>query len=153
MRHDLLPILRASLALFLLISTAVILYTTAQNTRSARSLADRALQSTAFALGSSAEGALYEGGSKAVDEIREIFSDRVVAYARIASRDGEILFHTNPRLVGSRLAGDELNRSWPVGTFLGRRAILGTGLPAYEFHNEIHRPSRKSWASSFLRWR
>jgi len=58
MRHDLLPILRAILALFLLISTAVILYTTVQNTRSARSLADRALQSTAFALGSSAEGAL-----------------------------------------------------------------------------------------------
>ena len=105
MRHDLLPSLRAGLALFLLISTAVILYTTVQNTRSARSLADR-----------------------------------VVAYARIASRDGEILFHTNPRLVGSRLAGDELNRSWPAGTFLGRRVILGTGLPAYEFHNEIHRP-------------
>ena len=129
--------LRVSLAFFLLLSTAAILFTTAESTRSARSLATQALESTALALSSSAETALRSGGNKMGGEIRQILSDRVVAYALIAGQDGTIQFHTNPRLVGSHLSREDQN--WPSGTAFGRTITLGTGLPAYEFNYILHR--------------
>jgi hypothetical protein len=133
-----LTILRISLAFFLLLSSAAILYTTARNYQSAQSLADQSLESTALALSSSAEGALRAGGSKAEAEIREIFSDRVVAYALIADERGRILFHTNPRRVGSILSEEEKSPLWGSRITSGRRIILGTGLPAYEFSYSLH---------------
>jgi len=133
-----LTILRISLAFFLLLSSAAILYTTARNYQSAQSLADQSLESTALALSSSAEGALRAGGSEAEAEIREIFSDRVVAYALIADERGRILFHTNPRRVGSILSEEEKGPLWGSRITSGRRIILGTGLPAYEFSYSLH---------------
>ena len=132
-------VLRVSLAIFLLISSAVILYTTAQNLHSVQMLSTRALESTALALSSSAETALRATGNAAGAEIREIFSDRVVAYALIAGKDGKVLFHTNPRLIGSHLSG-EGKQKWPSTTASGRRIKLRTGLPAYEFNYILHRP-------------
>jgi two-component system sensor histidine kinase HydH len=139
MRPYLLKILRFGLAVFLFLSSAAILYTTTQNNRSVQSLATQALESTALALSSSAENALRESGDKAQDEIRQILSDRVVAYALIASRDGKVLFHRNPRLVDSQLAREDMN--WPSGTASGQRITLRTGLPAYEFNYVLHRPN------------
>lgn len=135
-------VLRVSLLLFVGLSTAVILYTTKRNVAAAQGLADKALLSTAFALGSSAETALTRGGDEAMKTIREIFSDRVVAYARITTLDGEILFHTNPRLTGTRLDPEQVVLARPQGTgaFTSRRVLLGTGLQGYEFHEMIHRP-------------
>ena len=132
-------ILRLSLALFLILSSAAILYTTHQNAQSSQSLAVQALESTALALSSTAESALRTLGSKASEEIREIFSDRVVAYALIVGRDGRILFHTNPRLVGSHISEEETNQKWPSKPAFGRRITLRTGLPAYEFNYLLHR--------------
>jgi hypothetical protein len=45
-----------SLALLLILSSAAILYTTAESTQSAQSLADQALESTALALSPSRKG-------------------------------------------------------------------------------------------------
>jgi two-component system sensor histidine kinase HydH len=131
--------LRISLALFLTLSSAAILYTTARNQRAAVSLAEQSLENTALALSSSAESALRTLASKASQEIREIFSDRVVAYALIVGRDGKILFHTNPRLVGSYISEEESNPEWPSKPASGRRITLRTGLPAYEFNYILHR--------------
>jgi two-component system sensor histidine kinase HydH len=128
-----LMILRISLALFLSLSSAAILYTTARNEQSAQSMADQSLKSTALALSSSAEVTLRRGGSGADAEMREIFSDRVVAYALIADEGGRILFHTNPRRAGSILSEEEKGPLWGSKKTSGRRIILGTGLPAYEF--------------------
>jgi two-component system, NtrC family, sensor histidine kinase HydH len=133
-------VLRISLALLVVLSSAAVLYTTVRNTRSAASLADQALESTALALSSSAETALRAGVSASGEEISEIFSDRVVAYALIAGQDGSILFHTNPRLVGARLGKEDSEASWPAKTASGRRTTLGTGVPAYEFNYVLHRP-------------
>jgi len=143
MRPYLTNVLRISLAFFLMLSSGAILYTTAQNYRSAQIFAEQALESTALALSSSAEGALRAGG-KAEAEIREIFSDRVVAYGLIADEKGQILFHTNPRRVGSRLSAEETITQWPSKTAFGRRIILGTGLPAYEFNFLLHRPDGRA---------
>jgi len=132
-------ILRLSLALFLILSSAAILYTTHQNAQSSQSLAIQALESTALALSSTAESALRTLGSKASGEIREIFSDRIVAYALIVGRDGKILFHTNPRLVGSHISEEESSQKWPSKPASGQRITLRTGLPAYEFNYLLHR--------------
>jgi two-component system, NtrC family, sensor histidine kinase HydH len=144
MRPYLPNILRISLAFFLILSSGAILYTTAQNYQSAQSLADQALESTGLALSSSAEGALRAGGRNADAEIREIFSDRVVAYGLIADEKGQVLFHTNPRRVGSRLSAEETITQWSSKTAFGRRIILGTGIPAYEFNYLLHRPDGRA---------
>ena len=140
MQPHLLTTLRLILLLFLVISSFAIIYATGKNIQIVESLAELSLQSTALSLSSSAESALKEGERRGAEEFRQIFSDRVVAYALIADKKGEILFHTNPRLAGSSLPGESFPRNWPSVTASGRRIILGTGLPGYEFNYLLHSP-------------
>ena len=140
MRFTLLSTLRVILLGFLILSSFAIIYATNQNIRTVESLAVLALESTALSLSSSAESALRSGESRGGEEIRRIFSDRVVAYALVADKKGQILFHTNPRLVGSVLAEESFRQQWPAVTASGRRIVLGTGLPAYEFNFVLHSP-------------
>jgi len=78
---------RSILFLFLLLSSSAILYGTAVNTRAVRDLAETAMESAALTLSTSAESALRSGGSRAEGEVRNILSDRVVAYAMVARKD------------------------------------------------------------------
>jgi two-component system sensor histidine kinase HydH len=133
-------LLRGALFAFLLLSSAAILYTTAQNILMAESLADQALESTALSLSTSAEMELRAGHGWTGDHIRQLFSDRVVAYALIAHEDGKILFHTNPYLVGSVLAEKGLDEWLKSGKASGERITLKTGLPAFQFNFPLHRP-------------
>ncbi len=138
-RQPVLPaVLRAVLVVFLVLSTSAILYATALNVRTVESLSARSLESTALALSYAVEGALRSGGDRADEEVRGVLSDRVVAYALIAGEGGEILFHTNPRLAGSRLP--ESPAEWlRAGLAYGRRVTLGTGLPAFEYNHIVRR--------------
>ncbi len=131
--------LRVGLGLFLILSSAAIFYTTARNYQSAQSLAEQALESTGLGLASSAESVLRHAGSHAEIEFQELFSERVVAYALIAGKGGEILFHTNPRRIGSSLSKEEMGPHWESQKAFGRRITLRTGRPAYEFNAPIHR--------------
>lgn len=135
--------LRAILFLFLLLSSAAILYATTLNSRTAQTLAESSLESTALALSTSAESALRAGWNQAEGEIRDVLSDRVVAYAMIARKDGTILFHTNPGLAGTRIHEAGLGEWLRSGKTYGRRVTLGTGLPAYEFNYLLHGPDGK----------
>ena len=142
-RPKLLTLLRVVLFTFLLFTSASLLYATGLFTGNVRYLAGKALESTALALSASAESALRSNGNRFDEEIRDILSDRVVAYALIAGRDGMILFHTNPALVGVRLPATATG-GWPSnGRFDGRRIRLGTGPPAYEFDYVLQRPDGK----------
>lgn len=140
MRGALLTVLRAVLFLVLAVSSAAILYALARNAENARALAEESLESTALALSASAENALRAGGGRATGEVREILSDRVVAYALIASRDGTVLFHTNPRLAGTRISGEAPWSPGETGRGAGRRVALGTGIPAYEYDYVLRGP-------------
>lgn len=133
-----LNVIRFGLAFFLILSSFAILYSTARNFQSARLLADQSLENTALALSSSAEIVLRREGKGTDPDIREIFSDRVVAYALIVNPQGEILFHTNSRLAGSVLPAEEMGTLGMSKKASGRRIILGTGLPAYEFNYPVH---------------
>jgi signal transduction histidine kinase len=137
MRLVLPTILRLVLVAFLAVSSAAILYATAMNERTVESLADRSLESTALSLSAATESALRAGGAGTDREVRVILSDRVVAYALVADGDGKVRFHTNPGLEGGRLPEDV--RQWlREGQPSGRRVVLGTGLPAYEYDYILH---------------
>jgi signal transduction histidine kinase len=139
-RPGIVVLFRPILFLFLLLSSSAILYGTAVNTRAVRDLAENAMESTALALSTSAESALRSGGNRAEGEVRNILSDRVVAYAMVAREDGTIMLHTNPGMVGSNIREAGLGEWLRSGKTFGRRITLGTGLPAYEFNYLLHRP-------------
>jgi hypothetical protein len=121
------------LFLFLTILSAAVVYVTIQNDESARTQADQALESTALGLASAAENALRNKMAGSDNEMREIFSDRVLAYALIVDKNGEILFHTNLRLVGSNLHETGIDQWLQSGVPAGRRIALLTGIPAYQY--------------------
>jgi two-component system sensor histidine kinase HydH len=133
-------IIRAILFLLLAFFSFAMIYSTHQNTRTARSLARTSLESTALALSTAAENVLRKSRTDKETEIRDILSDRVIAYALIARRDGTILFHTNPRLAGQILPQNEVDRQLAEGSVSNREITLGTGTPAYEFNFTLHRP-------------
>ena len=130
--------LRATLFLFLILTTLAILYTTYQNTQSAKVMADQALESTGSALASTLEAELRSGDTLAADHVRRILSDRIIAYALVADREGLTVFHTNSGLIGMRLKVPGMEEWLKSGQAYGRRVILGTGLPAYEFNYPLH---------------
>ena len=137
MRPVLPEVLRIILFAFLAVSSSAILYATVMNERTVESLADRLLESTALALSSATESALRTGRGGTDSEVQGILSDRVVAYALIAERNGMIRFHTNVRMTGTRLP--ENPGEWlRTGQASGRRVVLGTGLPAYEYDYILH---------------
>jgi two-component system sensor histidine kinase HydH len=140
MRYHLPALLRTGLFLLLFILSLAMIYTTSQNTLAARTLAAQSLEGTALALSFAAERALRKAGSESNEEIRAVLSDRVVAYALIAAKDGTILFHTNPRLKGTRIPEQEVDQWARSDTPSGRRITLGTGIPAYAFDSVIHGP-------------
>jgi two-component system, NtrC family, sensor histidine kinase HydH len=137
-------LMRVALLLFLVLSSSAILYTTAQNTRSARDLSNQALEGTALALASTLEAELRSGDNLAEEHVRRILSDRVVAYALVSNAKGEILFHTNSGLIGSRLPEENLNPWLQSGKAYGRRIMLKTGLPAFEFNYPLHLPTGRT---------
>ncbi len=129
---------RLGLFLLLAIFSAALVYITHQNAEIARSLAAKSLESTALALSTAAENALRLYGSDK-EQVRNILSDRIVAYAFITDPNGTILFHTNPGRIGTVLTKEDMG-DWRPGPVASRQIILGTGIPAYEFDFTLHGP-------------
>ena len=123
----------------LLFITGAIIMTTWQNLRSVRTVADQSIQNLATALSLSAENALRAQKIRAYDEIRRIFSDRIVAYAFIANRDGRIVYHTNPSLIGSTVEDKEqVDAVFRSQKPAGLGTTLRTGVSAYQFNYMLH---------------
>jgi signal transduction histidine kinase len=129
-------ILRFSLLLLLLILTLAIIFTTKENVKTVRDLAIQSLENTADGLYRAAENALREKDSS---KIGDIFSDRIVAYALIAQKDGNVLYHTNPALKNTKLPAEEIEKKISFGKTTYQRIKLGTGMPAYECNFIIER--------------
>lgn len=133
-------ILRFNLFSLLLIFSLAIIFMTNQNVQIVRKTAIQSLTDTALGLSSKADDSLRSMGGKDPSDMSVIFSDRIVAYALIARKDGTILFHTNPALINTKLPAQEIEKWISAGTFASRRIILGTGVPAYEFNFVMYRP-------------
>jgi len=126
-------ILRFGIFLLLIIFSLSIIFTTNKNVQIVKTLAVQSLTNTADGLSLAVEDELQSAREKDSSGIRKIFSDRIVAYALIAQKDGTILFHTNPSLKNTKLSGREMEKWIKSGTRTNRRITLGTGIPAYEF--------------------
>lgn len=123
-----------SLIAFLVLTSVAIIYTTGQNIAAVKSLALQSLNATAFSLASSAENLVREQKRPLERELREIFADRVVAYALIAGKDGVVQFHTNPGLIGKSLEGQPLGAFFVYKKAAGTMIHLQTGQSAYEYN-------------------
>jgi two-component system sensor histidine kinase HydH len=76
--------------------------------------------------------------------LQELVSEqhqREVAFLAIIDRDGTVLAHTNPRLVGTRVEDAEFLRVRDTGQLTGRVVTLGTGEEVYELTMPFHVPS------------
>jgi two-component system, NtrC family, sensor histidine kinase HydH len=143
LKHLYIPgILRISLFLFLLIFTSAIVFTTNENVKIVQTLAFQSLTDTALGLSSAAENTLRAMEGKDTSGVKDVFSDRVVAYALIAQKDGNILFHTNPDLINTKLPSTEIEEWISTGTYTSRRIKLGTGVSAYEFNFVMYRQDK-----------
>jgi len=105
-----------------------------------RKLAVDSLKNTANGLKLNTEKTLRSIGEDDSSEISKVFDDRIVAYAFIAEKDGNILFHTNPALKNTKMFSSQEMEKWiNAGIDTDRRITLGTGMPAYEFNYIIDR--------------
>lgn len=140
-KHIYIPsILRFSLLILLLILSLAIIFTTNRNVTIVSKLAVDSLKNTANGLKLNTENALRSTGEDDSSEISKVFDDRIVAYAFIAEKDGNILFHTNRALKNTKMFSSQEMENWiSAGTDTDRRITLGTGMPAYEFNYIIDR--------------
>jgi signal transduction histidine kinase len=112
----------------LVAATAGTLSATYVADQAVRTLALRSLESTARGISLAAEQVLREEEGRTV-QFDRLFSERIVAYALIASREGTVLFHTNPDLRGSVFEDGAVFAALAAGGGASRRALLGTGRP------------------------
>ncbi len=112
----------------LLAASAGILSSTYFADRAVRTLAGQSLENTARGISLAAEQVLRAEEGRVV-QFERLFSDRIVAYALIASTDGVILFHTNPDLRGGPFDDSAAFGRLADGPTASRRALLGTGRP------------------------
>ena len=112
-RRPLIWTLRAAVACAIALSSGGLLYGVSRAVGQARELAERSLESTAVSLAASLERALRSAGP---EEAQAVLSDRVVAYAQLASSQGRVLLHTNPDLVGTTLPAAEVSKWLAPGT-------------------------------------
>ncbi len=134
-------IIRAGLLFLLLFFSFALIFTTYQNYQSAKELADQSLKNTALALAATAENVLTATKhNNAIEKLRNIMSDRVIAYALITDRNGVIIYHTNERLLGGRI--DDLGeKAKKIENGKGQWITLGTGISAYEFNSLCRLPN------------
>jgi two-component system sensor histidine kinase HydH len=65
---------------------------------------------------------------------------REIAFLAIGERDGTIIAHTNPRLVGNRLDDAAFLHTRDTGRSIGEFVVLGTGEEVYEMTVPFHIP-------------
>jgi signal transduction histidine kinase len=112
----------------LLAASAGIISSTSFADRAVRALALQSLESTARGISLAAEQLLKTEDGRSV-QFERLFSERIVAYALIASADGAVLFHTNPDLRGTPFDDRDAFSRLSEGATASRRALLGTGRP------------------------
>lgn len=106
-----------------------------RNFSTAAPIANDNLRGLALTIASAMEGVAERDSSL---QSLPSFQTPEVAYAMIINTSGEILFHSNPDLVGTSV-GDTRYRAVLVGGSLGEERIrLGTGEHVYEFQAPFH---------------
>ncbi len=148
-----LPPVRSLLAVVILLSLGLVVVTLL-NYRTAVRVAEETLRNQGVSIGlelaaeararSAWEGPALEG---LMSERRR----REVAFLAIIDREGKILAHTNPRLVGTSLEDAAFLSVRETGQLVGRMAILGTGEEVFELTMPFHVPAGGPGAQTDVR--
>ncbi len=137
------PPLRSLLVTVVLLSLGLV-FVTILNYRTAVRVADETLRNQGVSIGlelaAEARGRrAWEG--PALQELVGEQHQREVAFLAIIDRDGTVLAHTNPRLVGTHVEDAEFVTVRDTGQLTGRVVTLGTGEDVYELTMPFHVPS------------
>jgi two-component system sensor histidine kinase HydH len=130
------------LAAVLVLSLGLILVTTL-NYRTAVRVADETLQNQGVAISMELAAEARSRGAQEAPELQTLLAEqrrREVAFLAIVDRDGIVLAHTNPRLVGTSLDDAAFRGVRETGQLHGAAVMLGTGEEVYELTLPFHVP-------------
>ena len=148
-----LPPVRSLLAVVILLSLGLVAVTLL-NYRTAIRVAEETLRNQGVSIGlelaaeARARNA-WEG--PALEDLVTEQHRREVAFVAIIDRDGTLLAHTNPRLVGTPLEDAAFLSVRETGQLVGRMAILGTGEEVFELTMPFHVPAGGPGAQTDVR--
>jgi two-component system sensor histidine kinase HydH len=106
-------------------------------------LAEQALQNTGLGIAMEVAAESRAQGARDAAALQALVAGqhrREIAYLAIGERNGTIIAHTNPRLVGNRLDDAAFSHARDTGRLVGEFVVLGTGEEVYELTAPFHIP-------------
>jgi two-component system sensor histidine kinase HydH len=113
------------------------------NYRTAVTVAEETLRNQGVGIGLELAAAAWGKGARGAAELQALLAEqrpREVAFLTVIGRDGTVLAHTNPRLVGTQLDDAAFRRVLGTGQLTGTTVTLGTGEEVYELTVPFHVP-------------
>jgi len=134
--------IRILLATLALLSVGLIAVTLLNYDTTSR-LAEQALQNSGLGIAMEVAAEARNRGARDAAALQELVAGqhrREIAFLAIGERDGTIIAHTNPRVVGNRLDDAAFSRARDDGRMVGEFVVLGTGEEVYELTAPFHVP-------------
>jgi two-component system sensor histidine kinase HydH len=123
--------------------SAGLITVTLLNYNTTSQLAEQALQNTGLGVAMEVAAESRAQGARDAAALQALVAGqhrREIAYLAIGERDGTIIAHTNPRLVGNRLDNAAFSHARDTGRLVGEFVVLGTGEEVYELTAPFHIP-------------
>lgn len=136
------PPVRILLVTVILLSLGLA-FVTAVNYRTAVQVAEETLRNQGVGLSLELAAEARSRGERDAAALQALVAEqqrREVAFLAIMDRDGAVLAHSNPRLVGTRIEDSALRSVAETGQLTGRLVTLGTGEEVYELTVPFHVP-------------
>jgi two-component system sensor histidine kinase HydH len=136
------PPVRSLLAVVILLSLGLVAVTLL-NYRTALRVAEETLRNRGTGIGLELSSEARDRGAQDAEALQALVSrqhQREVAFLAIIGRDGTVLAHSNPRLVGSRLDDSSFFQVRDTGQLTGGLVTLATGEEVYDLTMPFHVP-------------
>jgi two-component system sensor histidine kinase HydH len=136
------PPVRSLLAVVVLLSLGLVAVTLL-NYRTAVRVAEETLRNQGTGIGLELASEARDRGAQDEEALQALVArqhQREVAFLAIIGRDGTVLAHSNPRLVGSRLDDSSFFQVRDTGQLTGGLVTLATGEEVYDLTMPFHVP-------------
>jgi two-component system, NtrC family, sensor histidine kinase HydH len=136
------PPVRSLLVTVALLSFALV-FVTGVNYRTAVRVAEETLRNQGIGISLELAAEARSRGERDAAALQTLVADqhrREVAFLAIMDRDGTVLAHSNPRLVGTRIEDAARQNVADAGQLVGHLVTLGTGEEVYELTVPFHVP-------------
>ena len=127
----------------LAVISAGLIAVTLLNYHTTSKLAEQALQNSGLGTALELAAEARARGARDATALQALVAGqhrREIAYLAIGERDGTIIAHTNPGLVGNRLDDAAFFHARDTGRLIGGFVVLGTGEEVYELTVPFHIP-------------